>query len=339
MTDTPVPDFRHILHMTDRHGTFEQADLADPRQEQGYCTDDMARLLVVTTREPEPTPDVSHLAGTSLQFLGKAGDLDGAFRRRMKRNGQWEDDPAIGDTWGRSIWSLGTAAVRSDANFVRQVAIVQFTRAAKRRSPDLRPMALAALGAAEVLGVHPDHHEARLLLNDAANEMPDPRSDAAWPWPEDRLGDANAVVPEAMIAAGDRLDRPDLVQRGLDLLAWLLDHETRDGHLSVTPSGGDGHGAPRPAFDQHPTEVAALADACARAAVIDGAGQWSAGVESAVAWFLGDNDVGAVMWDAETGGCYDRLTIDGPDRNQSTGSSLALLSTLQHARRLVTVPT
>ena len=48
-----------------------------------------------------------------------------------------------------------------------------------------------------------------------------------WPWPEPRLTYANATLPESMIAAGSALERPALLQRGLDLLEWLLDRETR----------------------------------------------------------------------------------------------------------------
>ena len=49
---TPEPRFDHLLRLTDRRGTFEHACFAEPRPEHGYCTDDMARVLVVATREP-----------------------------------------------------------------------------------------------------------------------------------------------------------------------------------------------------------------------------------------------------------------------------------------------
>lgn len=334
MTDAPLPDFRHVVRMTDRHGLFEHAELAEPRPEHGYCTDDTARLLVVAARERDPAPAVSHLAGSSLRFLVEAGSLDGAYRNRMDRSGRWEDEPALSDAWGRSIWAFGTAAARSDAPYVRQLATVQFARATKRRSPHLRSTAFAVLGASEMLDVQPDHAQARLLLSDAADQIPGPAPDPAWPWPEARLEYANAVIPEAMIAAGVHLDRPALVSQGLDLLGWLLDHETGDGHLSVTPAGGADPGTTRPAFDQQPIEVAALADACVRAERVDGDVRWSAGVHAAVAWFLGDNDLGVAMWDPETGGGFDGLTADGPNLNQGAESTLALLSTLQHAHRL-----
>lgn len=61
------------------------------------------------------------------------------------------------------------------------------------------------------------------------------------------------------------------------------------------------------------------------------------GVTAAADWFLGDNDGGIVMWDPDTGGAFDGLEIDGANLNQGTESTLALLSTLQHARSAVSV--
>ena len=197
-------------------------------------------------------------------------------------------------------------------------------------------MAFAAIGAAELLAARPEHRRARTLLTAAADMLSALDDDAAWPWPEPRLTYANAVIPEAMIAAGSLLDRPLLQRQGLDLLGWLLDHETIDGHLSVTPVGGSAPGARRPAFDQQPIEVAALADACARAAGVDHANPvWARAVARSAAWFLGDNDGSHVMWDPHTGGGFDGLEAGGPNRNQGTESTLALIATLQHARLLV----
>jgi hypothetical protein len=147
------------------------------------------------------------------------------------------------------------------------------------------------------------------------------------------LSYANAALPEALIAAGQALERPDVTEDGLTLLRWLLDRETPDGHLSPTPVDGAGPGDGSPRFDQQPIEVAALADACARAHTITGDDAWRRGVDLAIAWFAGDNDCGAVMWDPVTSGGYDGLTATGPNLNQGAESTLALISTLQHAPR------
>jgi hypothetical protein len=105
----------------------------------------------------------------------------------------------------------------------------------------------------------------------------------------------------------------------------------------VTPVGGAAPGDTGPAFDQQPIEVASLADACARAAQVDGDTRWLAGVSAMANWFLGDNDGHAAMCDPATGGGYDGLEPHGANLNQGAESTLAYLSTMQHAQRLALV--
>jgi hypothetical protein len=335
MTAAPTAAvFDHLLRLTDRRGTFEHACLAEPRPEHGYCTDDMARVLVVATRQPDTEGLVNGLAGVAVRFLNEAQAFTGACRNRMDKTGRWIDEPSTGDHWGRCIWGLGTAAAHSDVSLVGRLAVIQLERAAQARSTSPRAMAFAALGAAELLAVDPEHRVARKLITDCAASLPAPNGDPAWPWPEPRLAYANAVLPEAMIAAGGVLDDMMLRQRGLDLLGWLIEYETSDGHLSPTPVGGRGADDARPGFDQQPIEVATLADACARAAVVDASAIWPDAVRAAAAWFMGDNDAGKVMWDPDTGGGYDGLHADGVNSNQGAESTLAVISTLQHACRL-----
>jgi hypothetical protein len=319
--------------MTDERGTFEHALFSEPRPEHGYCTDDMARVLVVTTREPHRAPDVRDLALLSVRFLLGALDAQGKCRNRMDRNGTWVDSPALDDCWGRSIWGLGTAAWCGDDELIRELSADGLQQAMKQRSPWSRAMAFAALGAADVLMAQPNNICARALLSDAADAMTAPSHQAGWPWPEPRLTYANAILPEAMIAAGSVLDRPVLLRHGLELLDWLVARETRNGHFSVTPVGGRGPKDRGPGFDQQPIEVAALADACARAVDVDGHPRWTAGVAAARDWFLGDNDGAEVMSDPSTGGGFDGLQRSGVNHNQGTESTLAFLSTMQQARR------
>ena len=70
---------------------------------------------------------------------------------------------------------------------------------------------------------------------------------------------------------------------------------------------------------------------------VDNNRRWEEGITAAANWFLGENDGSVVMWDPETGGAFDGLEIGGVNLNQGTESTLALLSTLQHARTSVSV--
>lgn len=329
----PQPIFTHLLRMTDHCATFEHALLTEPRHEHGYCTDDMARVLVVATREPEPTGAVNGLAGKALTFLNEAQSHDGTCRNRMSAGGHWTDAPTTDDHWGRMVWGLGTAAAYSGVSLVRRLATIQFERAAKARSPHPRAMAFAAIGATEILSAAPGNSAALGLLSDYAKDVPAPTGNPEWPWPEARLTYGNAVLAEAMIAAGAALDDSALWQRGLDTLEWLLTKETAEGHFSPTPVGGRGPGDAQPAFDQQPIEVVSLAEACARAATTCPRALWPEGIRSAADWFHGDNDLGLPMWDSDTGGGFDGLHTDRVNLNQGAESTLAVIATMQLARK------
>jgi hypothetical protein len=85
--------------------------------------------------------------------------------------------------------------------------VSHFGHAVGQRSPHRRAMSFAALGAAELLAVHPRHGRAAQLLVDAVATIGPLPTDPEWPWPEQRLSYANAAIPEALIAAGDALGR------------------------------------------------------------------------------------------------------------------------------------
>jgi hypothetical protein len=195
-------------------------------------------------------------------------------------------------------------------------------------------MAFAGLGAAEVLRADPAATDAAELLGDAATVIGVPGSDPEWVWPERELTYGNGSLAEVVIAAGDLLGDEPLLVDGLRMLTWLCETQENDGHLSTVPVGGWRPDVPRHRYDQQPIEAAAMADASATAAAVTGDERWEAPLFQAIAWFLGDNDSSTVMYDRQTGGGYDGLTPDGPNVNQGAESTLALLSTLQHARAL-----
>jgi hypothetical protein len=273
MTIATTFKFDHLEAMSNHLGLFEHAHLTTPRLEHGYCTDDNARLLVVTSREPD-TGAARRLSRLALDFVLAAVVGDGRCRNRMDSGGSWLDSPRTDDSWGRSVWALGVAATHG------------------------------------------------------------PIPAGSWPWPEPRLSYANAALAEALIAAGAALGDLAVLERGLAMLGWLLDLETERGHISVSGVSGRGPDDFGPQFDQQPIEVAAMADACWRAHEHTGEQRWLRGISAAASWFNGANDVGAVMRDDVSGGCFDGLHVDGVNLNQGAESTLALISTMQRARSL-----
>lgn len=334
----PAVPFRHLIRMTDHIGLLEHAEGIVPRHEHGYCVDDAARGLIVVCREPSPSQEIIALGRRYLYFLTQAQAPDGRFRNRLGYDRRWRDKPGTEDCWGRSLWGLGTAAARGPTPGIREEALTMFGRSAQVSSAWPHAMAFAALGAAEVLERSQNHSGALALLDKAGAIIGEPPDDPAWPWPAPRLSYASAAIAEAVIVAGWKLGRDQMLRNGLRMLDWLLTVETRDGHLSVVPAGGWCPGEVRPGFDQQPIEVAALADACMRAAAVTGDGSWLAGVQMSVAWFLGDNDARIPLLDERTGGGCDGLSRTSRNRNQGAESTLAMISVLQQGLRLAPVP-
>jgi hypothetical protein len=325
--------YRHLTDLTDGRGLFEHARHADPRVDHGYCLDDIARALVVVVREPLRTPELDGLAETYLRFVEGAIAGDGRARNRMDVTGTWADDLAVSDWWGRAVAALGFTVVHAPERAFRVRAMRAFLRAARQRPVDVRAAAFAVLGAADVLTVRPDTRAARRLLVGALPLLPR-RPMAEWGWIEPRLRYANATLAEALMAAGAALGDPGLVADGLAALDALLAIETRDGHLSVTGHGGRGPEDRGPKYDQQPIEVAAIADAAARAHAITGDPRWLDVVRLSWNWFEGDNDGGMPMIDLGTGAGYDGLEPDGRNDNRGAESTLAALGTFQRMQAI-----
>jgi hypothetical protein len=334
-SDVHQPVFDHLERLTDDRGLFEHALYELPRREHGYCVDDAARGLVVVCHEPEPGPTARRLARCYLAFVLDALDATGSCHNRMTVDGRWRDEAAVGDWWGRALWGLGVAATSAPTPGMRARALGGFRVAAQARSPHLRSMAFAALGAADLLRRRPDEIAARRLLTDTLAVIGTGAvGDSRWPWPEERLSYANASIAEALIVAGAALPDGPALSRGLSLLEFLLRTQTRNGHLSVTPVSGRGRHDVGPGYDQQPIEVSALADACGSAFRITHQPSWLTGVSLAWDWFLGDNDSATPMFDPRTGGGYDGLERHGRNLNQGAESTLAMLATAQQAHRI-----
>jgi len=71
-----------------------------------------------------------------------------------------------------------------------------------------------------------------------------------------------------------------------------------------------------------------LIEACHEAYRCTRDGVWVERARQLLNWFLGDNDLQAVMYDERTGGCRDELNSDGPNQNQGAKATLSWLISL-----------
>ena len=145
----------------------------------------------------------------------------------------------------------------------------------------------------------------------------------------------NARLPEALIRTGLATGDTAMIDAGLRTLGWLIRKQTAPaGHFR--PVGSQGFHLDRTVlpFDQQPLEAAATIAACAAAQMADPSGDWLAEAARAFDWFLGANDLGIALVDADTGICRDGLHPDRANENCGAESVLSWLMALADMRAL-----
>jgi glycosyltransferase involved in cell wall biosynthesis len=344
--EVPAPARRHLDEMSDRVGIFQFAHGRRPDPTHGYCTDDIARALRVDLRHAAtaPGPIVAAATRRELAFLQAAFDpVTGRFRNFRASDGHWPEGTGSEDAHGRAVHALGEAIAGSHDRGVVAAARRLFVAAlpAALELEHARPWAYALLGCAAALDDPPSAPQARPALAALAERLAVKvvragAADPAWPWPETPVTYDNGIVPEALVIAGVRLERPELVALGTSVLDWLLAAETGpDGRLR--PVGNHGwwpHGGRPAPWDQQPVEPASLVFAAAAALEATGEARWAQAAARAYRWFLGANDHGVPLADPDRGACRDGLGADGANRNEGAESTLVWLLSVERIREL-----
>jgi glycosyltransferase involved in cell wall biosynthesis len=336
-----LPDWRldHLEALSDSTGVFQHASYTIPKFEEGYCTDDNARGLLLTALLGElglNGPKIRRLATTTAAFLHSAFDWDrNRFRNFMTFDRRWLEEVGSEDCHGRSLWALGACVGRSAQPDLAQWAASHF-ELALTVVPELRsPRAWAF----SLLGIHEYFRrfngdrlagQVRDLLTGRLAYLYEQAASPEWRWFEDLLSYDNARLPHALIASGRDSGDANLVGIGLEALGWLVKVQRAPaGHFRAIGCKGfyrKGHEPAR--FDQQPVEANATVAACLEAYRTTKETRWVNEARTAFEWFLGRNDLGQELYDPSTGGCCDGLEEDRINRNQGAESTLAFLLSL-----------
>ncbi len=334
----PEPRLDHLFKMTDDTALLQHAIFATPDRRHGYCTDDNARALIVASMAWSQFKDerVLRYLHVYLAFLHFAFRPEtGRFRNFMAYDRSWLEDDGSDDSQGRALWALGHLVTHApNASDVR-LATDLFHRALglvdTLEFP--RSWSFATLGLHYYLRRFGDDAEVRRKMTEVAERINDrfvQHETDEWPWFEDEVTYDNGRIPQALIIAGQTLNRPDYTERGIRVLNWLLRVQTAEaGHLSIV--GNEGwlkRGGERPEHDQQPLEPAALIGACKAAFRASGETRWLDEMRRSFEWYLGRNDARASLVDYKSRGCFDGLTPTGPNENQGAESVLSWLLSL-----------
>jgi hypothetical protein len=359
----------HLDAMTGELGIFQHARGSEPDPGHGYCVDDVARALEVDLLHARVLtwPVVAGTAERSLAFLEAAFDSETRrFRNFRAVDGSWQDGPASNDSSGRAMLALGQfvhdAPEPGLAQRARSLFNAALPKAARMTSPRAQAAVVlaclaatsgpaAAATAAETAAALPAQSatrrpiaakelEATVVARTLATDLHarvQSFARPAWPWPEPALTYENALIPRALILAGQEFNARAMLAVGLRVLDWLIEVQTAaDGHCSPIGNGWWERGGMKSRFDQQPIEPTALLLAAEAAFAVTGDPRYTLTMERAYAWFLGRNDLGVAMAVPARGACRDGLTPKGANANEGAESTLMWLIALEHIRALRT---
>ncbi|MGD0472195.1 MAG: hypothetical protein ABSB70_03170 [Candidatus Velthaea sp.] len=323
----------HLVAMTDDTGMIQHATHDIPNRATGYCTDDIARALIVAvnaSRRGATEATGKRLVTTYLAYLHDSQTPDGWFHNFMGYDRSWQDHRGTADSFGRALWGLGHCMRFAPRDSWRRIAARLFVAALPHVDDleHLRSRAYAALGIVHALEA-PDTD--RLVLRAALVAAVRPIADAFareastdWRWCEPVMTYDNARLPEALIRAGQALDDVRLTNAGLQMLAFyasvVIEGET------FVPVGNDGwfpRGGTKARYGQQPIEAAGMIDASLAAYAASGDPANLRHAEIALDWFFGGNTAGALL--VSNGGCCDGIDPQGASCNMGAESTLAYL--------------
>ena len=347
----PRIKLKHLFDLTDEFGIIQFAQLSLPDISSGYTVDDNARALIaccsyidqlgkairVLSPDKRKTEALKRIE-IYLHFIEFVSDQNGLFYNYVKPDKTIDHElnqkENLEDANGRTLWGLAIAATtESLPDHMKQKA---FSLLKKKMNQSLNmesPRATAFL----VKGL------CQLLKNQKETNREDSKtqvirycdrlvslyrgtSSKEWEWFEPYLTYSNAVVPEALLLGHRETDNSDFLETGLKTLDFLIGQTfLKDIYMPIGQDGWHHKMGERRYFDQQPEDASAMTCALSTAYSVTGKEIYRKLMYESFNWFLGDNSLKQVVYDRDSGGCYDGLGEGQINLNQGAESTTSYL--------------
>ena len=322
-----MPDYRHLMAMTDEVGMLQFSRESRPDPRSGYTLDDNARALMVSVYMGEE--GYEH-ARRYLNYLDRSQMADGTWSNYLL-DGHYSAQFDSQDSIGRAIMGCSTATRSKWPDLEYQASrIITKNMSAALGFTSPRAIAYTLVGLCKARLNESDKRRQDIVKQLASYLLglyTGIRS-RDWQWFEDYLVYSNAILPQALFSVYTFSGDKKCLQVAYESVSFLNDILFRPGYLNIIGNRGwyprSGHPA---RFDQQPVEAASTAFACWEGYHALGKNEYLELANLAYQWYQGKNVHGLSLYDAASGGCYDALTQTGVNLNQGAESLLSLLIT------------
>jgi glycosyltransferase involved in cell wall biosynthesis len=333
----PEINLQHFNRMTTDFGMIQFAKISDPDLVSGYTIDDNARALIAVAKHFELTGKFSDLPliNTYLEFILFCQQEDGSFLNYVTTDKVFFDknhDENLEDANGRTIWALGEfLSLKQLLDYKLQAKVeVAFEKAIHTihnlQSP--RAIAFSIKGLYFYYRFKKEESVLQLITKLADNLVSKYRgvSNENWQWYEDYLTYANALIPEAMLLAGECTKNEVFIDIAHKTFNFLLEITLIDGQIKVISNRGWHHkGQDKNYYGEQPIEIAYTILALSTFFNVTNKKTYLDKMKIAFNWFLGENHLHQIIYNPITGGCYDGLEEHQVNLNQGAESTVSYL--------------
>ncbi|MES2088066.1 MAG: glycosyltransferase [Patescibacteria group bacterium] len=335
-TNLPKIKLDHIFELTDKFGMIQFTNLTTPDPSSGYTLDDNARALIAVIKYCEERRDKSvlELAKIYLNFIDYVAEAFGDFSNYVNYDRTIPSEKnridSLEDARARALESLAIAASSNVmSKQLRTQAYSLYDLSANSFFPEHpRSMAFFLKSLTAWITIDPSVEIKTKIVGyaDKLVELYEKNSTHNWQWFGDSLTYSNGLLPEALALAFRETGNEKYLSVAKTSLEFLILYSFQ-GDICV-PIGQKGwfqKGGEKQLHDQQPEEVATLVQTLKTMYEITGEERYQHLMMLAFGWFTGNNLLRQVVYDYDSGGCYDGVGKDYVNLNQGAESTVMYL--------------
>ena len=319
--------------LTDDTALLQHAKFTTPKKQEGYTTDDNARALIACIKYHRiyGGSEVRKLIDIYLSLLLLMQRSDGRFHNLLSYERRFIDQIGSEDCMGRALWACGHV-LNSDLSAEKRLTAKEiFDKGLPwaSASPSLRSKASAILGLCHYQEACPEDQNIAKSIKTLTNQILSNyrlHASADWQWFEPYLTYINGRLPQTLFAAYEKVGDRSYLETGEESLGFILKVQIIDNQF--VPIGNNGwysRGGQRAMYDQQSVEAFCMTEATLAAYHATGKEEYREKAQIIFEWFLGRNSKGVMVYNSETGGCYDGITPSGLNLNQGAEATVSYL--------------
>lgn len=300
-----IKQIEYLRRLTTPIGIIQHTKGDRPDLSHGYTLDDNARALIacISLEKLLPNQNLSRLKKIYLRFIKNAQTPNGWFINFFDRQGRPLEQRGSDESFGKTILAL---------SLLKQSLILKRALSQIGYLKSLRDNAFAVLAAS----VRKDRQQTKILAKKLIQQFKN-HATKDWPWFEDKLSYANALMPWSLTESSRLLADKKILAIAKRSFDFLDSTCTKNGIPS--PIGNKGwfkKGGKKAIFDQQPIDAALMVLAAASLYHTTKDDVYKKTALRWWSWFHGNNIKKVVMLNKKTGGIFDGIMPSGVNKNQ-----------------------